>query len=93
MRYEITKHVDIDIDDIMGSMDRKEKTALYNELADELADELGDANCDEDFDVAKYLGKMSAFEQKKILCNALGVSSYYDEQGLRKALEKIIKAS
>ena len=89
MRYEITTDVDIDIDDIMGSMDRKEKTALYNELADEL----GDANYDEDFDVAKYLGKMSAFEQKKILCNALGVSSYYDEQGLRKALEKIIKAS
>ena len=89
MRYEITTDVDIDIDDIMESMDIKEKTALYNELADEF----GDANYDEDFDVAKYLGKMSAFEQKKILCNALGVSSYYDEQGLRKALEKIIKAS
>ena len=38
------------------------------------------------------LQAMDAYQLKQTLCNLLNVASYCDEQGLRSALEPIIKA-
>ena len=83
--------VDVDIDDVIGAMDEEEKRELYEELGEEL-EERGNITLDDDFNVEQYLGEKPAFELKRILCNALGVPSYYDEQALREKLEPVIKA-
>lgn len=88
MRIEISTDVDYDIEEIIDIMDEDEKIAMYNELAGELEKQV----YKEEFDVTKYIGGLSLYEQKKILCNALGIPNYHDKVGLRVALEKIIQA-
>ena len=89
MRIEVTTEVDYDVDEIIDCMDQAEMLDMYNSLAKEL----GKAEYKkENFDVATYLSRKPLWEQKKIICNALGVGSYCDEKALRNALEAIIKA-
>ena len=88
MRVEVNTDVDIDVDEIVDKKDQAEKIAMCAMLETEL----GKAEYKPDFDVAKFFGSLSLYEQKKILCNALNVPNYVDEQALRQALEKIIKA-
>ena len=88
MRIEINTDVNYDVEEIIDIMDENEKLAMYNELAEELEMQV----YKEEFDVAKYFGGLSLYEQKKILCNALGIPNYHDKVGLRVALEKIIQA-
>lgn len=89
MNIEVSTDVDYDVDEIIDIMSKKEKREMFNALAAEFDDT---PPYDEEFNVAKYLGGKSPFELKKIICNALNVPSYQDEQALRKALEKIINA-
>lgn len=88
MRFDTEAEVDLGVDDIISEMSDDEKKEMYDALSDEFAH----SAFDESFDVARYLGNCKPFELKKLLCNALNVPSYYDEQALRNALEKIIKA-
>ena len=89
MRFEQEVDIDLDIDDIIAEMSNDEKVDMYNELAKEL----DHAEYDESFNAAGYLSHLSPFEIKKVLCNALGVPSYYEDELLRNALEQIIKAN
>lgn len=88
MQIEVCTDVDYDVDEIIDIMSPAEKREMFEELAKGFKGNY----FDEDLDVAKYLAKKPLFEQKKILCNALGVPSYYDQQALRLALETIITA-
>ena len=89
MTLEICTDQDFDIDEIIDAMDRNEKVEMYNELAGEL----GKAEYREDSDVSKYFSQMSLFDQKKMLCDALGVPNYYNDLALRQKLEGIITAN
>ena len=89
MRFEQEVDIDLDIDDIIAEMSNDEKVDMYNELAKEL----DHAEYDESFNAAGYLSQLSPFEIKKVLCNALGVPSYHEDELLRNALEQIIKAN
>ena len=40
--------------------------------------------------VSSYLKTLSKWNLKRILCDALGVEHYMDDEGLRKATESII---
>lgn len=40
--------------------------------------------------VSSYLKTLSNWNLKRILCDALGVEHYMDDEGLRKATERII---
>ena len=40
--------------------------------------------------VSAYLKTLSKWNSKRILCDVLGVEHYMDDEGLRKATEKII---
>ena len=88
MRIEVQTNVYYDVSEIIDLMDQEEKLDMFNSLSAELSK----AEYDEDFDVAAYMSRKPLYEQKKIICNALGVGSYCDEKKLREALEKIIKA-
>lgn len=88
MRIEVETEVDYDVDEIIDLMDQNEKLDMYNSLSKELSK----AEYNEDYDVAAYMSRKPLYEQKKIICNALGVGSYCDEKALRNALEAIIKA-
>ena len=40
--------------------------------------------------VCAYLKTLSGWDFKRVLCDVLGVEHYMDDEGLRKATEKII---
>lgn len=64
-------------------MDREE----FNYIVERLSEyEDGNAQTEESF------GELDAYEQKKFLCNALGVPTYHSNDILREKLEKIINA-
>ena len=92
--------VDINVDNIVYELDRKEKKRLLkylladNELMTEKErlEKERDDRLAEEFRLMQALEGMSLYELKKTLCNLLDVPSYADEDGLRAALEKIIKA-
>lgn len=92
--------VDIDVDSIVYDLSRKEKKRLLqylladNELMTEKEriEKERDDRLAEEFRLMQALEGMSLYELKKTLCNLLDVPSYADEDGLRAALEKIIKA-
>lgn len=92
--------VDIDVDSIVYDLSRKEKKRLLQYLlADnglmtekERLEKERDDRLAEEFRLMQALEGMSLYELKKTLCNLLDVPSYADEDGLRAALEKIIKA-
>lgn len=88
MQIEVCTYVDYYVDEIIDIMSPAEKREMFEELAKGFKGNY----FDKDLDVAKFLAKKPLFEQKKILCNALGVPSYYDQQALRLALETIITA-
>ena len=92
--------IDIDIDDIIMSCSRREKKELYQALLEDgdvltekerLAKEADEKRAEE-FMLMQTLEAMNPYELKQTLCNLLNVGSYTDEQGLRTALEPIIKA-
>lgn len=91
MDISVYTNIDVDIDDVLAAMNEKEKRELYESLGEEL-DEGSNITFDDDFDVAVYIQNMTAFDLKRILCTALDVPNYYDEQALREKLEPIIKA-
>ena len=92
--------VDIDVESIVYDLSRKEKKRLLqylladNELMTEKErlEKERDDRLAEEFRLMQALEGMSLYELKKTLCNLLDVPSYADEDGLRAALEKIIKA-
>lgn len=87
--------VEVDVDDIISELTSKERKELFDELKKEFgnkASSLEEKIATTDVILGKQFQNLSAWEMKKLLCNALGVGSYYDEQALRKALEPIIKA-
>ena len=92
--------VEIEIDDILRSCSKREKRELYDALRKDTAvlteSEVLSMQTEKTKlkheGIAQVLSTMWPYEIKRILCNALDVASYCDEQGLRNALEKIIKA-
>ena len=87
--------VEVDVDDIISELTPKERKELFDELKSEFgnkASSFEEKIATTDVILGKQFQNLSAWEMKKLLCNALGVGSYYDEQALRKALEPIIKA-
>ncbi len=80
--------IGLEVDEIYDEMDEEDKKEMWVLLAKHF----NGAQIDFDYDVANFAEK-PAFEQKKILCNALGVSSYNNETELRNKLEEIITAS
>lgn len=92
--------VEIEIDDILRSCSKREKRELYEALRKDTAvlteSEVLSMQTEKTKlkheGIAQVLSTMWPYEIKRILCNALDVASYCDEQGLRNALEKIIKA-
>ena len=87
----VNVYVDVDVDDVIDNLSEQEKRELYEQLGEEL-DEDSNITHDDDFDVAQYLGGISNWNLKKILCLLLNVPSYHDEKTLRERLEPIITA-
>lgn len=91
---------ELDVDDIISGCSRREKKELWKALLEDddlmTAEERRKAEQEEkrqeEFMLMERLAAMSQYELKQTLCNLLNVASYYDEQGLRTALEPIIKA-
>ena len=92
--------IDIDIDDIIMSCNKREKKGLYKALLEdgdvlsekEKMQKEREEQLAEEFHLMQTLEAMSRYELKQTLCNLLGVATYSDEAALRKALEPIIKA-
>ena len=72
---------DVDVDEVIEAMSANEKKEMYEALKEDFEDEIH-----EDF------ASLMPSEQKRFLCDALGVPSYYDNEGLRQKLEPIINA-
>lgn len=72
---------DVDVDEVIEAMSANEKKEMYKALKAEM-----EGKPTSDFT------EMMPSDQKRFLCDALGVPSYYDNEGLRQKLEPIINA-
>lgn len=72
---------DVDVDEVIEAMSANEKKEMYKALKVEMEGK-----------PALEFEDMMPSDQKRFLCNALGVPSYYDNEGLRQKLEPIINA-
>lgn len=92
--------INITVNDVIFSCNRREKKELYKALMedDDLFEEderrrhEAEEKRAEEFMLMDRLNAMSPYELKQTLCNLLNVGSYADEQGLRTALEPVIRA-
>lgn len=92
--------INITVNDVISSCNRREKKDLYKALMedDDLFEEderrrhEAEEKRAEEFMLMDRLNAMSPYELKRTLCNLLNVGSYTDEQGLRMALEPVIRA-
>mgnify|MGYP007069868470 CR=1 FL=1 len=91
MTRSVPIEVYVDVDDVIDCLSEKEKNELCQRLCGR-EEKKKAAPKEEGFDAVSHLGQLSLWELKKLLCNTLGVSSYYDEIALREKLEEIIKA-
>lgn len=90
----------LSIDDIISSCSRREKKELWQALLEDddllTAEERRKREEEEkrqaEFMLMERLQAMSPYELKQTLCNLLNIGNYTDEQGLRTALEPIVKA-
>jgi hypothetical protein len=73
--------IELSIEDVLSGMSKDEKVEMYKSLKVEVTGEL-----------TKDFSEMMPSDQKRFLCNALGVPSYHDNEGLRQKLEAIINA-
>lgn len=88
MYFEAEASIDLDVDDIIDEMTDSDKKEMFEKLADEF----NNNQIDLVEDIVGELKILSPFELKKVLCNALYVDNYYNDEGLRRELEKIITA-
>lgn len=65
----------------LSEMSHDEKVEMYKSLKAEVTGEL-----------TKDFSEMMSSDQKRFLCDALGVPSYYDNDCLRQKLETIVNA-
>ena len=72
---------ELSVEDVLSEMSEDEKVEMYECLKWELTGEL-----------TKDFSEMMPSEQKRFLCDALGVPSYHDNEGLRQNFEAIINA-
>ena len=73
--------IELDVEDVLSGMSDDEKKEMYEALKVEMEGK-----------PALEFSEMMPSEQKRFLCNALGVPSYHDNEGLRQKLEAIINA-
>lgn len=73
--------IELSVEDVLSEMSHDEKVEMYKSLKAEVTGEL-----------AKDFSEMMSSDQKRFLCDALGVPSYHDNEGLRQKLEPIINA-
>lgn len=73
--------IELSVEDVLSGMSNDEKVEMYKRLKAEVTGEL-----------TKDFSEMMSSDQKRFLCDALGVPSYYDNEGLRQKLEPIINA-
>ena len=73
--------IELSVEDVLSEMSNDEKVEMYKSLKVEVTGEL-----------AKDFSEMMPSDQKRFLCDALGVPSYCDNEGLRQKLESIINA-
>ena len=72
---------DVDVDEVIEAMSANEKKEMYKALKVEI-----EGRPSLEFE------DMMPSDQKRFLCNALGVPSYHDSEALRAKLESIINA-
>lgn len=73
--------IDLDVEEIIDEMSEREKLQMFTTLKEDFEEEI-----QRDFE------NLMPSEQKRFLCDALGVPSYHDNEGLRQKLEPIINA-
>ena len=81
MIFEKECEIDVTVEEIISEMSARDKKEMYEELKAELTGDIG-----------KEFGNMMPSDQKRFLCDALGVPSYYDNECLRTKLQTIIEA-
>jgi hypothetical protein len=72
---------DVDVDEAIEAMSANEKKEMYEALKVEIEGK-----------PALEFADMMSSDQKRFLCDALGVPSYYENECLRQKLETIINA-
>ena len=72
---------DVNVDEVIEAMSANEKKEMYEALKEDFEDE-----------IQRDFANLMPSEQKRFLCDALGVPSYYDNECLRQKLETIINA-
>ena len=90
--------IDYTVGEILDELSREEK----HEMLDALADDLEKEDVEEQVEsktkrgaraaFVEYFREMSDFDKRKLLADALYVSSYYDDDALKLALEPILTA-
>lgn len=73
--------IDLDVEEIIDEMSEREKLRMFTTLKEDFEDEIN-----------KDFANMMPSDQKRFLCDALGVPSYYDNDCLRQKLEAIVNA-
>ena len=73
--------IELGVEDVLSEMSDDEKKEMYEALKVEMEGK-----------PALEFADMMPSEQKRFLCDALGVPSYYDNECLRQKLETIINA-
>jgi hypothetical protein len=81
MYFEKECEMKLSVEDILSEMSKDEKKEMYEALKVEMEGK-----------PALEFADMMPSEQKRFLCDALGVPSYYENECLRQKLETIINA-
>jgi hypothetical protein len=81
MYFEKKCEMKLSVEDVLSEMSKDEKKEMYEALKVEMEGK-----------PALEFADMMPSEQKRFLCDALGVPSYYENECLRQKLETIINA-
>jgi hypothetical protein len=81
MYFEKECEMELSVEDVLSAMSKDEKKEMYEALKVEMEGK-----------PALEFADMMPSEQKRFLCDALGVPSYYENECLRQKLETIINA-
>lgn len=81
MYFEKECEMELSVEDVLSEMSKDEKKEMYEVLKIEMEGK-----------PALEFADMMPSDQKRFLCDALSVPSYYDNEELRQKLESIINA-
>lgn len=95
-----TFNVSLSVDEIVDELSSSERQKAFDKLADVLKSdaEAKVSMFEHELEIKKkgmfldYFRELSDFDKRKLLADALYVSSYYDDDALKLALEPILTA-